>query len=68
MSIRTCHHLMEDGVYCDSPALRGQNFCYFHLNVLGRHLKMSRALARGEPCRLQLRVRMPVNEEVAQGR
>jgi hypothetical protein len=58
MSFRTCDHLKEDGVYCDSAALRGQNFCYFHLNVRGRRLKMTRALARGEACRLQLPVRM----------
>ena len=24
MSYRTCDHLMEDGVYCNSPALGGQ--------------------------------------------
>ena len=68
MSFRSCDHLKEDGVYRDSAALHGRNFCYFHLNVRGRRLNMARALARGEPCRLQLRVRMPVNEEVAQGR
>jgi hypothetical protein len=52
MLIRTCDHLKEDGVYCDSPALRGQNFCYFHLNVRGRRLKMARVLARGENYRI----------------
>jgi hypothetical protein len=45
MSIRTCDHLKEDGVYCDSAALSGKNFCYFHLNVRGRRLKLARALA-----------------------
>ena len=54
MSFRTCDHLKEDGVYCDSAALSGKNFCYFHLNLRGRRLKMARALARGEACRLQL--------------
>jgi hypothetical protein len=58
MSIRTCNHLKEDGVYCDSAALAGRNFCYFHLNIRGRRLKMARALARGDACRLQLPVRM----------
>jgi hypothetical protein len=48
MSIRTCDHLKEDGVYCDSAALTGKNFCYFHLNVRGRRLKLARALARDE--------------------
>ncbi|HEY4933591.1 MAG TPA: hypothetical protein VII23_18660 [Terriglobales bacterium] len=52
MPFRTCAHLKEDGVYCDSAALHGRSFCYFHLNVRGRRLKMARALARGEACRL----------------
>jgi hypothetical protein len=26
----TCHHLFPDSHRCGSPALRGQNFCYFH--------------------------------------
>jgi hypothetical protein len=56
MSCRTCDHLKEDGIYCDSPALRGQNFCYYHLNVRGRRLQMARARRRGEACRLQLPV------------
>jgi hypothetical protein len=30
MPFRTCDHLKEDGVLCDSPALRGQKLCYFH--------------------------------------
>jgi hypothetical protein len=65
MLIRTCDHLKEDGACCDSTALHGRNFCYFHLNVHGRRMKMARALARGEACRLQLSVRDAVNEEVA---
>src|ERR1022692_884744 len=56
MSFRTCDHLKEDGVYCDSAALSGKNFCYFHLNVRGRCLKMARALARSDACRIQLPV------------
>jgi hypothetical protein len=59
MSFRTCDHVKEDGVSCDSAALSGKNFCYFHLNVRGRRLKMARALARGEACRIHLPVRMP---------
>ena len=56
MAYTTCDHLKEDGVYCDSPALRGHNYCYYHLSVRGRRLKMARARARGEACRLQLPV------------
>jgi hypothetical protein len=41
MPYRTCDHLMEDGVYCNSPALRGQRFCYFHLDPDARRLKVA---------------------------
>ncbi len=56
MSYRTCDHLKEDGVFCDSPALHGQTFCYFHLNVRARRLQAARARRRGESCRIQLPV------------
>lgn len=26
----TCHHVMPSGLRCQSPALRGAAFCYFH--------------------------------------
>ena len=47
MEFRTCDHLKEDGVYCNSPALRGRNYCYFHLNLRGRRLNMARGRALG---------------------
>lgn len=56
MSYPTCNHLKEDGVYCASPALHNQNFCYFHLNIRARRLQMARTRMRGESCRLQLPV------------
>jgi hypothetical protein len=56
MSYPTCNHLKEDGVYCDSPALRDQKFCYFHLNARARRLQMAQARRRGETCRIQLPV------------
>ena len=56
MSYATCDHLKEDGVYCDSPALRGQNFCYFHLNVRARRMQAAQARRRGETCRIHLPV------------
>ena len=43
MDVRTCDHLKEDGFYCKSPALRGRNYCYFHLKLRGRRLNMARA-------------------------
>src|ERR1035441_6458684 len=45
MELRTCDHLKEDGIYCQSPALRGRDYCYFHLNLRGRRLNMARARA-----------------------
>jgi hypothetical protein len=41
MELRTCDHLMEDGIYCQSPALRGRNYCYFHINIRVRRLNRS---------------------------
>jgi hypothetical protein len=34
---RTCRHIKPNGLRCESPALRGTNFCYFHskLHSLG---------------------------------
>ncbi len=26
----TCHHVMPSGLTCQSPAIRGSAFCYFH--------------------------------------
>ena len=56
MSYATCDHLKEDGVYCQSPALLGQNFCYFHLGIRARRVQMARTRRRGESCRFQLPV------------
>ena len=54
MEFRTCDHLKEDGVYCNSPALRGRDYCYFHLNLRGRRLKAAstRALGPEQPINL----------------
>ena len=54
MSYPTCDHLMEDGLFCSSPALRNQRFCYFHLNVRARRVQMARSRRNGESCRLHL--------------
>ncbi len=56
MSYATCDHLKEDGVYCQSPALHGHNFCYFHLGIRARRVQMARARRSGESCRIQLPV------------
>ena len=54
MSYATCDHLMEDGVFCSSPALRNQRFCYFHLDLRARRVQMAQARRKGESCRLRL--------------
>lgn len=56
MSYATCDHLMADGVFCSSPALRNQRFCYFHLDLRARRVQMAQALRKGESCRLRLPV------------
>ena len=48
MSVPVCHHLKEDGVYCNSAALKGRHYCYFHLNLRGRRLKAARARRRAD--------------------
>jgi hypothetical protein len=30
MSCPTCTHLKEDGLVCQSPALRGRKLCFYH--------------------------------------
>ncbi len=41
MSVPTCTYLKSDGAVCNSPVLRGQRFCYFHLDPVGRRLKVA---------------------------
>ena len=33
-STRTCTHIKVTGVRCDSPSLRGEQFCYFHQRMM----------------------------------
>ena len=54
MPYRTCDHLKEDGVYCSSPALRNQRYCYFHLNARARRVQAAQARLHGDPHRFQL--------------
>lgn len=39
---RQCEHIMVNGEFCGSPALRGRNYCYFHLTYIGRRLRAER--------------------------
>ena len=33
-NVRTCTHIKVTGVRCGSPALRGEQYCYFHYRML----------------------------------
>lgn len=45
---RQCEHIKTNGEFCGSPALRGRNYCYFHLTNIGRRLRAERKHDRGE--------------------
>jgi len=52
--VKDCRHLRESGQYCGSVAVKGRDFCAYHLRDRGRRLKMARARARHQRWRLQL--------------
>src|ERR1022692_4613763 len=52
--MRTCKHVKANGEFCGSPALRGREYCYFHLTVLGRRLRTQKHIMQGENHYLQL--------------
>ncbi len=54
MSFKYCQHVKENGTLCRSAALRGRDYCYFHLRLRGRRMGMAQARARGERWRVQL--------------
>lgn len=39
MFVKLCQHRKEDGKLCRSPALRGQNYCHFHIRYKGYPLR-----------------------------
>ena len=41
-----CHHIKEDGVFCQAPALRGRRHCYFHFHALGRNRRVAQEKKR----------------------
>lgn len=53
-AIKTCNHFHENGKLCRSAAVTDRDYCYFHLSIRGRRLKMARARARGERWHLEL--------------
>ncbi len=51
MSYRTCDHLKEDGVRCQSPALRGKKLCFYHHRDHQRKQYIERILRLNDPLR-----------------
>ena len=47
--VKLCRHILEDGVYCQVPALSGRPYCYRHLRLRGQQMRMARALAQRQP-------------------
>ena len=45
MHVPTCSGFKPDGSVCKSPTLRGQRFCYFHLDPAARSFKAAWARA-----------------------
>ena len=52
--VKLCRHIRVNGKRCRGVATTGRDYCYYHLDDLGRRLKMARARARGQPWRLDL--------------
>ena len=48
MKLNTCHHSFDNGSFCKSPALRGRDYCCFHLNHRGRLMRIARKRAQNE--------------------
>ena len=54
MTSKFCHHIHQNGTFCQSPPMRGRDYCYTHLQLLGRRMQMAKARARAEKCQLNL--------------
>jgi len=61
MSVKFCQHVKVDGTLCQVPPLRGRHHCHFHLDSLGRRIRMARAQARREKYHLVLPVLEDLN-------
>ncbi len=45
--ISHCEHVKANGHFCGSPAMRGRNYCFFHLSHIGQRLRLERYAAHG---------------------
>ncbi len=43
--MRHCEHVKSNGHFCGSPALRGRNYCFFHLTHIGRQMRAEQLAA-----------------------
>jgi len=60
--IRHCEHVKANGYFCGSPAVRGRNYCYFHLGYVGHKLRAEKYAARGA---VELAGELPPLEDAA---
>ena len=66
MSVKICQHVKVDGTLCQVPPLNGRHYCHFHLESLGRRIRMARSRARREQYHLVLPILEDLNSvEVA---
>jgi len=54
MAIKLCHHIKEDGIFCQGAALHDRDYCYAHLTFRGRRMRAAQQQARGKTWRLDL--------------
>ncbi len=60
--IRHCEHVKANGHFCGSPAMRGRNYCFFHLSHIGQQLRLERYEAHGLRCP---KIELPLFEDAA---
>ncbi len=61
MSVQICQHVKVDGALCQVPPLDGRHYCHFHLETLGRRMRLARARALREPYHLVLPILEDLN-------
>ena len=54
MPYKYCQHVKENGTFCNSAALRGRKYCFYHVRSRARKLVMARAAAQNKPAPVDL--------------
>jgi hypothetical protein len=52
--MRHCEYAKPNGTFCGSPALRGRDYCHWHLTCVARRLHMEKQAATCDPTPLAL--------------